>query len=193
MARKIYRERYGEDKNDFRYVAKQSEGWGDAIDDCGYDDILVYDLDGRGYDKSFTPGSMHKYDWCRKYADYANDCLDSDEFDELYDTFRYTTDILEWVCGKMDEEFGGNWVVGKLVGFSQGDGRYIIYDTNNHSDKGIEYFENDFYNNGYNYRCYVDGEYEVTIWVNDMDADQTEEIICGELGCDLDELYMEYM
>ena len=169
----------------YKVIAKQTYSDGNGADNCYYDDILIYD------DDEFRTGSGHTYDSCTEYANYATGCLNSDEFDENYYSFENIYDILRFVCKKMNEKFGGNWNYDIIKGLVQGEFEYVIYDTENH--ESLEYFEDDYFARGYDYDCYADGEYEVTVWVGDYDEDKAKKYIADATGYDEDEIWIEEM
>ena len=150
-------------------------------DDCAYDEILVQ----KGGSK-FEPGSGHNGKECAKYASFANRLVD--EYDDEHDDIE--EELEEYVCKGLNEKFGGNWIVGSINGSSQGDSFTIIYNTETNTDKQIEYFKNDFFGFGYDYTCYNGlGEYEVNVFVNDLDEDETLSIIAD--ACSVDEANVE--
>ena len=168
----------------YKVIAKQEYGDGNGIDNCAYDDILVF-LDLR----EFEPGSGHEGKYCTQYADYANYWLG----DDAIQYFNYTEDILNFICEKLEEEFGGLWDYDVIRGSVQRESEYIVFNKDNHHREGIDYFENDYFNIGYEYACYVDGKYDVSVWVNALDDKFTLDIIADATGFDKDDIYIESM
>ena len=175
-----------EDEEGSKVIARQSIATNnDAVDDCSYDEILVY-MDG-----GFVPGSGHTYGPCTKYADTANRLKEeyedlSEEEQEEYEDFE------TYVMQGLDAEFGGDWSYSSITGSVQGEHYEIIYPKKTNSEKHLKYFENAFFGRGWNYDCYQDDKYLVNVFVNEMDEDQTKEIIADVCGCDEEDVVIEY-
>ena len=156
-----------------------------SADDCSYDEILVF------MDDEYRPGSGHSNRSCMKYADEANRL--KDEFDDLTEEEQneYDNDVENYVREGMGTKFGGEWDCSSITGSVQGEWYRIIY-PKTASAKHLKYFENAFFGRGWDYECYQDDEYLVNVFVNEMDEDQTKEIIADACGCDEEDIVIEY-
>ena len=129
----------------------------------------------------------------------------------LNDTFKpvkpYNTrqihrikELLPLICEKSDPEAiarlmtmtsGKEWRTRTLTGYCQGDYAEAIFLQERWTREAIEKLETEFWGGGETYNVYVNGEYEVTVYIPEWDNEKIKKEIADCVGCDPEEIIFD--